>query len=138
MEGQTIEKQEILEVQYDGMQCTILTENWRTISPVTERLNKSIQFVIKSNNLQVLKGKEIYCYLAYLKQFLQYGYRHVKYNLIIGEIENNYYLEIVGKDNKKQVYFKQTAKENGIEQLLEDADTWAYHIVNNLEQINNI
>ena len=138
MEEQTIKKQELLEVEYDGMQCTILTENWRTICPVTERLNNSILYVIKSNNLQLLKGKDIYCYLAYLKQFLQYGYGHVKYNLIIGEIEDNYYLEIVEKDNGKQVYFKQTAKENGVEDLLEDADTWAYHKFNELEQMNNI
>ena len=138
MEKETIEKQEILEVQYDGMVCTILTENWKTYCPVTERLNNSILYVIKSNNLEILKGKDIYCFLAYLKDFLQYGFRHIECNLIIGETDNNYYIEMVQKLNGKQVYFKQTAKENGVEELLEAADTWAYHVYNNSEKIYGV
>lgn len=139
MEKELLNKHEILRVEFDGMRCEILTEEWRIINPASNRLNDIIADVIYRHCSNLLKSeKGIYNHLAFLKQYLESGFNHYKHNLVLGEVENNYYVEIIKDQNGELVYFNQADKDNGVEKLLEDADTWAYQKFKKLEEVNNI
>ncbi|MBQ8614979.1 MAG: hypothetical protein IJ415_00190 [Clostridia bacterium] len=139
MEKENIEKQEILRVDIDGMTCAISTECWITTFSSAKCLNHMIEDVIYHHCSEILKSeRRIDNRLAFLKNYLEWGFNHNKHLLILGEFTDKYYLEIIKEHNGEQVYFDEIEKEKGVRKLLEDADTWAYREIERLQRIHSV